>query len=152
MSTQRIPLSQLLPPTSNPRRRIDPAGIQGLATPIQTDGVLQNLVVKFHCYPGVRVLEIAIEVPQGWLWTQGRPVCLRHLGHFGRGSPLHHRLHMERRRPTHHLRETLRAGQAVTVEGPYGCFTFDDSVPLQIWVGGGIGVTPFIARMKDLAA
>ncbi|MCR6631671.1 MAG: hypothetical protein NVV74_17400 [Magnetospirillum sp.] len=38
------------------------------------------------------------------------------------------------------------------VEGPYGCFTFDDTCPRQIWVGGGIGITPFIARMKHLAA
>jgi predicted ferric reductase len=34
---------------------------------------------------------------------------------------------------------------------PYGCFTFDDDRPRQIWIGGGIGITPFIARMKQLA-
>jgi predicted ferric reductase len=39
----------------------------------------------------------------------------------------------------------------VKVEGPYGCFTFDDDRPRQIWIGGGIGITPFIARMKQLA-
>ena len=37
------------------------------------------------------------------------------------------------------------------VEGPYGCFTFEDACPRQIWVGGGIGIAPFIARMKQLA-
>ncbi|WP_431859402.1 ParB/RepB/Spo0J family partition protein [Azospirillum sp.] len=52
MSTQLVPLSQLLPPTSNPRMRIDPAGIEGLARSIRTDGVLQNLVVK--CLKGDR--------------------------------------------------------------------------------------------------
>ncbi|HYD65129.1 ParB/RepB/Spo0J family partition protein [Azospirillum sp.] len=52
MSTQRVPLSQLLPPTSNPRRRIDPAGIEGLAASIRTDGMLQNLVVA--CLKGDR--------------------------------------------------------------------------------------------------
>ncbi|PWC35477.1 ParB/RepB/Spo0J family partition protein [Azospirillum sp. TSO22-1] len=52
MSNQLVPLSQLLPPTSNPRKRIDPAGIEGLARSIQTDGVLQNLVVK--CLKGDR--------------------------------------------------------------------------------------------------
>ncbi|WP_114859757.1 ParB/RepB/Spo0J family partition protein [Azospirillum brasilense] len=52
MSTQRVPLSQLLPPTANPRKRIDPAGIKGLAQSIKTDGVLQNLVVK--CLKGDR--------------------------------------------------------------------------------------------------
>ena len=37
------------------------------------------------------------------------------------------------------------------VEGPYGSFTFDEDCPRQIWVGGGIGITPFIGRMKELA-
>jgi predicted ferric reductase len=45
----------------------------------------------------------------------------------------------------------LRPGLDVKVEGPYGCFTFDDAAPRQIWVGGGIGITPFIARMEHLA-
>jgi len=49
------------------------------------------------------------------------------------------------------LREQLQVGAAVTVEGPYGCFNFHDSKPRQIWIGAGIGITPFIARMKQLA-
>jgi predicted ferric reductase len=52
---------------------------------------------------------------------------------------------------TSRLRHDLRIGQEVTLEGPYGCFTFDDDRPHQIWVGGGIGITPFIARMKEMA-
>jgi len=52
MSSQLVPLSQLLPPTANPRKRIDPAGIEGLAQSIKTDGVLQNLVVT--CLKGDR--------------------------------------------------------------------------------------------------
>lgn len=52
---------------------------------------------------------------------------------------------------TRHLREQLRFGQAVKVEGPYGRFTFDDDRTRQIWIGGGIGITPFIARMKHMA-
>ncbi|MBP2310753.1 ParB/RepB/Spo0J family partition protein [Azospirillum soli] len=52
MSNQLVPLSQLLPPTANPRKRIDPAGIEGLARSIRTDGVLQNLVVT--CLKGDR--------------------------------------------------------------------------------------------------
>ncbi|MCW0203854.1 MAG: hypothetical protein OJI74_18470 [Rhodanobacter thiooxydans] len=43
---------------------------------------------------------------------------------------------------THRLHEQLRVEQAVRVEGPYGCFTFDDGRVHQIWIGGGIGVTP----------
>ncbi len=49
------------------------------------------------------------------------------------------------------LPQKLRTGQAVTVEGPYGCFTFDSPEARQIWIGAGIGITPFIARMKQLA-
>lgn len=49
------------------------------------------------------------------------------------------------------LAERLKVGQEVTVEGPYGCFTFDDGAPRQIWIGAGIGITPFLARLKELA-
>lgn len=53
---------------------------------------------------------------------------------------------------TRRLREKLKVGMPVTVEGPYGCFDFDDGVPRQVWIGAGIGITPFVARMKQLAA
>lgn len=49
------------------------------------------------------------------------------------------------------LAKTLKVGQPVTVEGPYGCFTFDDGAPRQIWIGAGIGITPFLARLKEMA-
>ncbi|WP_417808080.1 ferric reductase-like transmembrane domain-containing protein [Thioclava sp.] len=49
------------------------------------------------------------------------------------------------------LPETLKPGGKAIVEGPYGRFTFDDSRKRQVWIGGGIGITPFIARMKHLA-
>jgi predicted ferric reductase len=48
------------------------------------------------------------------------------------------------------LREDLAVGQVVTLEGPYGAFTFDGGEAGQIWVSGGIGVTPFLARLRDL--
>lgn len=53
---------------------------------------------------------------------------------------------------TGQLRHDLAVGQAVVIEGPYGRFTFDDDCPRQIWVGGGIGITPFLARARQLAA
>jgi predicted ferric reductase len=52
---------------------------------------------------------------------------------------------------TQRLLERLRVGQSVKVEGPYGRFTFDDDCSRQIWIGGGIGITPFIGRMKHMA-
>ncbi|WP_371156959.1 ferric reductase-like transmembrane domain-containing protein [Jannaschia sp. 2305UL9-9] len=52
---------------------------------------------------------------------------------------------------TDFLPEHVKPGAKATVEGPYGGFTFDDAKPRQIWIGGGIGITPFIVRMKQLA-
>ena len=52
---------------------------------------------------------------------------------------------------TRRLKARLKVGMPVSVEGPYGCFDFDDGKKRQIWIGAGIGITPFIARMKELA-
>jgi predicted ferric reductase len=52
---------------------------------------------------------------------------------------------------TSRLPERLKPGLPVTIEGPYGCFNFNDPQSHQIWVGAGIGITPFIARLKELA-
>ena len=52
---------------------------------------------------------------------------------------------------TRRLKHWLKPGMRVTVEGPYGCFHFDDGLPRQIWVGAGVGIVPFVARMKQLA-
>jgi predicted ferric reductase len=52
---------------------------------------------------------------------------------------------------TERMPDAVAAGDEVTVEGPYGRFTFDDAKDRQIWIGAGIGITPFIARMKHLA-
>ncbi len=51
---------------------------------------------------------------------------------------------------TKRLPTLLRRGNLVTVEGPYGCFDFNGRKPGQIWVAGGIGLTPFIARLQAL--
>ena len=49
------------------------------------------------------------------------------------------------------LAERVRVGDVVRIEGPYGRFNFEGRQRRQIWVGAGIGITPFIARMKALA-
>ncbi len=53
---------------------------------------------------------------------------------------------------TSRLPKLLSVGDAVWVEGPYGRFIFADEKTRQIWVAGGIGMTPFVARMQELAA
>lgn len=52
---------------------------------------------------------------------------------------------------TRQLPDKLKTGNSVLVEGPYGQFNFQGKKENQIWVAGGIGITPFISRMQDLA-
>jgi predicted ferric reductase len=51
---------------------------------------------------------------------------------------------------TRALPSKLGAGTLVTVEGPYGGFTFSGRNQRQIWISGGIGIAPFISRMQEL--
>jgi len=52
---------------------------------------------------------------------------------------------------TSKLPRAIKLGDEVTVEGPYGEFKFENGRQRQIWIGGGIGITPFVARMTELA-
>lgn len=54
---------------------------------------------------------------------------------------------------TARLRERLTVGMPVRIEGPYGRFDFRraESATRQVWVAGGIGVTPFLAWLESLA-
>lgn len=123
---------------------------------------VQGKIASLHYYPGVRALETDIEVPHGWPGHKpgqfafatsdssegAHPYTIasswndkdRRITFITKELGDHTRL----------LRDTLHVGQGVKIEGPYGCFTFDDDRPHQIWIGGGIGITPFIARMKEL--
>lgn len=51
------------------------------------------------------------------------------------------------------LPELLQAGQTLTLEGPYGKFDFLGKIATheapQVWIAGGIGVTPFLARLDE---
>lgn len=52
---------------------------------------------------------------------------------------------------TRKLPELLHVGQSVTVEGPYGRFDFQGRSDRQVWIAGGVGITPFMARLQHLA-
>ncbi len=39
----------------------------------------------------------------------------------------------------------------VTIEGPYGRFFTDNNPGGELWIAGGIGITPFLARARHLA-
>ncbi len=52
------------------------------------------------------------------------------------------------------LKNVFAAGKSVKIEGPYGDFVFADNFAeqQQIWIATGIGMTPFVARLEELAA
>ncbi|WP_368646856.1 ferric reductase-like transmembrane domain-containing protein [Castellaniella ginsengisoli] len=51
---------------------------------------------------------------------------------------------------TRRLGQSLAAGQAVQIEGPYGRFDHRRGEARQAWVAGGIGITPFLAWLESL--
>jgi predicted ferric reductase len=52
---------------------------------------------------------------------------------------------------TQTLPGNLKVGDTFKIEGPYGQFNFQSDAPRQIWVGGGVGIAAFVARMRALA-
>jgi len=47
--------------------------------------------------------------------------------------------------------KSLRVGSLVEVEGPFGNFSYENTNGKnQIWIAGGIGITPFISMAKSL--
>lgn len=114
-------------------------------------------------YPGVDTLETVICVPQGWPGHRPGQFAFAMSDRSEGPHPYTIASSWNPKEPaitfitkalgdhTRRLPRALAVGQEVRIEGPYGCFTFDDERPCQIWIGGGIGITPFIARMKHMA-
>ncbi len=50
---------------------------------------------------------------------------------------------------TQHLHEHLKPGAGAFVEGPHGEFNYKTGGDKQIWIAGGIGITPFMSWMRD---
>lgn len=125
---------------------------------------VEGTIAGLHYFPGVKALETVIEVPQGWPGHKAGQFAFAtsdtsegaHPYTIASGWRDDERkitfVTKELGDHTSRLPGNLRVGQKVKIEGPYGCFTFDDDCPQQIWVGGGIGITPLIARMKHMAA
>ncbi len=125
----------------------------------QVQGTIESII---H-YPALRVVEAAIQVQPEWPG--------HHAGQFAfvRATPgegahpytiasawnaaTHRIVFIVKALGDHtgQLPERLKVGMPVSIEGPYGRFDFRDEHPRQIWVGAGIGITPFIARLEYLA-
>lgn len=52
---------------------------------------------------------------------------------------------------TNNMFHQVQVGQTVELEGPYGQFIFNQESSRQIWIAGGIGITPFLSRLETLA-
>ncbi len=53
---------------------------------------------------------------------------------------------------TQRLFDSIEPGEVVFVEGGYGRFNYASGGDRQLWVAGGIGVTPFLAMAHELDA
>lgn len=53
---------------------------------------------------------------------------------------------------TRALADRLAVGDPLVIEGPYGGFDYENDSKRQIWIAGGVGLTPFVARLEELAA
>lgn len=130
---------------------------------VGVDRKVQGRIASLQYYSGVRVLETVIDVPEGWPGHKPGQFAFATSDDSEGAHPYtiasawHHNdrritfVTKELGDHTSRLRDKLHVGQNVEVEGPYGCFDFDDGQLRQIWIGGGIGITPFIARMKSIA-
>lgn len=139
------------------------AAVLALLRRIGAGRKVEGRIASLHYYPELRVLEGDIDIPEGWpghrtgqfAFLSGDPSDGPHPYTIASAwNPAEHRLTFITKELgdfTRTLRAKRYVGEPVTVEGPYGCFIFDDDCPLQIWIGAGIGITPFIARMKQIA-
>ncbi len=51
---------------------------------------------------------------------------------------------------TRHLFQHLQPGMEAVVEGAYGMFDYKTGGQKQIWIAGGIGLTPFLSFVRDM--
>jgi predicted ferric reductase len=120
-------------------------------------------VLSANYYPELRVLETELMVDAAWPgheagqfafvttdWKEGaHPYTIatawdsntRKIGFIAKELGDH----------TAKLRDHFTTGRPVRIEGPYGRFAFDDGKKRQIWIGAGIGITPFVAKMRERA-
>lgn len=138
--------------------------VYALAGRIGRKRKVQGTIESLTYYEPLRVMETSISVPEGWpghkagqfAFVTSDPKEGAHpytiASHWD--DAYRHIVFITKELGDHtsRLKGRLQTGMQVTVEGPYGCFDFQGNRERQIWIGAGIGITPFIARMRELAA
>ena len=51
---------------------------------------------------------------------------------------------------TKRLYKFVKPGIKANIDGPYGCFDFWHGMNRQVWIGGGVGIAPFISWINSL--
>ncbi|WP_028451025.1 ferredoxin reductase family protein [Chitinilyticum aquatile] len=110
---------------------------------------------------GDSMLEVVCRVSGDWQHQPGQFAFLRAAGHEGQhpftiasaqnaGNTL--RFCIKKLGDyTARLPALLKAGDEVSIEGPYGCFELQRDIRQeQVWIAGGIGITPFLAWLEAL--
>lgn len=140
-------------------------------------GVISFIVTQIRPFIARKRYQVSdiIALPSATLVTAravGRPIAARP-GHFaflksdraGLGEP--HPFTIARYDPatssisfaikplgdfTRRLRDTLQVGDFLHLEGGYGRFEVHKGGQNQVWLAGGIGITPFLAQVETLRA
>ena len=119
-------------------------------------------VTDFHIHPGNSVLDVGVKLTTAWPGHAAGQFAFLTFAGDGQAHPFTissgwantGRLAFSIKGLgdyTRRLPDTIMVGEAVTVEGPYGRFDFTPAGETQLWIAGGVGITPFIARMEALA-
>ena len=139
------------------------AAIISLMGRIGAERCVQGTIADLHSFPGVKVLRTTIDMGPGWPGHKAGQFAFATSNPKEGAHPYTIASSWDADAPqitfftkalgdhTSRLEQTLKSGLPITIEGPYGCFTFDDDQPVQIWIGAGVGITPFIAKMQHLA-
>lgn len=107
------------------------------------------------------VMLVTCEVEKGWQHDAGEYAFVRHeksyeahpftIASADRGDGIIRFAIKALGHYTRQIATVWQVGDRVRVEGGYGAFHFrNDAMPKQIWIAGGVGITPFIAWMESL--
>ncbi|WP_180125319.1 ferric reductase-like transmembrane domain-containing protein [Rhodoferax sp. BLA1] len=120
-----------------------------------------GVVTQVHAHKSVRVLEVGVQLQGRWSGHQSGQFVFVRFDNVEGAHPFTissawtgdgHMVFLIKGLGdyTTLLPDRLKLGDPVHIEGPYGQFNFDSDCERQIWVGGGIGITPFVARLEEL--
>ncbi|HRP25974.1 MAG TPA: ferric reductase-like transmembrane domain-containing protein [Thauera sp.] len=120
-------------------------------------------VVESVCEPGAGVTEVTCRLDAGWRGHRPGQFAFATFDRFEGAHPFtiasadrgDRRITFEIKALgdyTRGLAHRVQAGQSVQVEGPYGRFNLPTGPGArdQVWIAGGIGVTPFLAWLEAL--